>query len=101
MNNLLTYCGLVDPRISASDKDLPVKNNKTKKILWKKIVDSGFVKKNVMNSLQGSLLGAVKLSSILPWERDADIAVLSSHFHQVINLHQRNPIGKLKICKGE
>ena len=24
MNNLLTYCGLVDPRISASDKDLPV-----------------------------------------------------------------------------
>ena len=25
MNNLLTYCGLVDPRISASDKDLPVK----------------------------------------------------------------------------
>ena len=23
MNNLLTYCGLVDPRISASDKDLP------------------------------------------------------------------------------
>ena len=54
-----------------------------------------------MNSLQGSLLGAVKLSSILPWERDADIAVLSSHFHQVINLHQRNPIGKLKICKRE
>ena len=25
MNNLLSYCGLVDPRISASDKDLPVK----------------------------------------------------------------------------
>jgi hypothetical protein len=24
MNNLLSYCGLVDPRISASDKDLPV-----------------------------------------------------------------------------
>ena len=23
-NNLLSYCGLVDPRISASDKDLPV-----------------------------------------------------------------------------
>ena len=24
MNNLLSYCGLVDSRISASDKDLPV-----------------------------------------------------------------------------
>ena len=24
MNNILSYCGLVDPRISASDKDLPV-----------------------------------------------------------------------------
>ena len=26
MNNLLSYCGLVDARISASEKDLPVKN---------------------------------------------------------------------------
>ena len=26
MNNLLSYCGLVDVRISASDKDLPVWN---------------------------------------------------------------------------
>ena len=24
MNNLLSYCGLVDTRISASEKDLPV-----------------------------------------------------------------------------
>ena len=24
MNNLLSYCGLVDAKISASDKDLPV-----------------------------------------------------------------------------
>ena len=24
MNNLLSYCGLVDERINASDKDLPV-----------------------------------------------------------------------------
>ena len=29
MNNILSYCGLVDARISASDKDLPV--NKWKK----------------------------------------------------------------------
>ena len=27
MNNLLSYCGLVDARISASEKDLPVTNN--------------------------------------------------------------------------
>jgi hypothetical protein len=26
MNNLLSYCGLVDARISASEKDLPVQN---------------------------------------------------------------------------
>ena len=26
MNNLLSYCGLIDTRIRASDKDLPVKN---------------------------------------------------------------------------
>ena len=26
MNNLLPYCGLVDARISASEKDLPVHN---------------------------------------------------------------------------
>ena len=28
MNNLLSYCGLVDPRISASDKNLPVQFDK-------------------------------------------------------------------------
>jgi hypothetical protein len=27
MNNILSYCGLVDARISASDKDLPVQIN--------------------------------------------------------------------------
>ena len=26
MKNLLSYCGLVDARISASEKDLPVQN---------------------------------------------------------------------------
>ena len=29
MNNLLSYCGLVDARISAFEKDLPVKVCKT------------------------------------------------------------------------
>ena len=27
MNNLLSYCGLVDVRINASDKDLPVQDS--------------------------------------------------------------------------
>ena len=27
MNNFLSYCGLVDARISASEKDLPVQTN--------------------------------------------------------------------------
>ena len=31
MNNLLSYCGLVDARISASDKDLPVKVHEKEK----------------------------------------------------------------------
>ena len=39
MNNLLSYCGLVDPRISASDKDLPVRatddlDGKTTNFYW-------------------------------------------------------------------
>ena len=29
MNNLLSYCGLVDAKIRASDKDLPVNNHST------------------------------------------------------------------------
>ena len=34
MNNLLSYCGLVDPRISASDKDLPVHKNSCGKYVY-------------------------------------------------------------------
>ena len=34
MNNVLPYCGLVDVRIDASDKDLPVQFNK--KFQWLK-----------------------------------------------------------------
>ena len=33
MNNLLSYCGLVDVRINASDKDVPVRNFKQSKDL--------------------------------------------------------------------
>ena len=31
MNNLLSYCGLIDAKIRASDKDLPVLNGNKKK----------------------------------------------------------------------
>ena len=35
LNNLLSYCGLVDARISASEKDLPVQNcKKTEKEIF-------------------------------------------------------------------
>ena len=55
--------------------------------------------KSMCQLQEGSLLGAVKFSSILPWERDADIAILSADFHKVVNLHKKKPIGKMKICK--
>ena len=41
MNNLLSYCGLVDAKISASEKDLPVNGNQMRytqssaKLDWK------------------------------------------------------------------
>ena len=49
MNNLLSYCGLVDARIRASDKDLPVvsylleKSDRTryKFMKWAQIQDQG------------------------------------------------------------
>ena len=36
MNNLLSYCGLVDVRINASDKDLPVQISATYIYVYKK-----------------------------------------------------------------
>ena len=33
---------------------------------------------------EGTLLGAVKLGTILPWEKDADIMILSDHFNQLL-----------------
>ena len=35
MNNLLSYCGLVDARISASEKDLPVTKEVLKTVVRK------------------------------------------------------------------
>ena len=48
MNNLLSYCGLVDARISASDKDLPVSSHKNfhcefERKIFKKVFQSTFV----------------------------------------------------------
>lgn len=36
--------------------------------------------------VDGTLMGAVKFNNILPWERDADIAVLSADFNKFIKL---------------
>ena len=42
---------------------------------------------NITCQLQeGSVLGAVKFSSVLPWELDADISILSQQFYQFVNL---------------
>ena len=55
-------------------------------------------KTNTLCQLQeGSLLGAVKLENILPWERDCDISILSSQFNNLTNYLLKNPVGKLKI----
>ena len=46
MNNLLSYCGLVDPRISASEKDLPVHidENVKNRTLLQSYSDENFMK---------------------------------------------------------
>ena len=55
-------------------------------------------KTNTLCQLQeGTLLGAVKLETILPWERDCDISVLSSQFNNLTNYLEKYPIGKLQI----
>ena len=40
MNNLLSYCWLVDARISTSEKDLPVQKKNYKKLTIKKSISS-------------------------------------------------------------
>ena len=40
MNNLLTYCGLVAARISASEKDLPVQIGGIVIIFWEAKVNN-------------------------------------------------------------
>ena len=38
MNNLLSYCGLADARISASEKDLPVAEDGSPPTVWPPII---------------------------------------------------------------
>ena len=64
-----------------------------------RIIEACEITNTVCQLQEGSLLGAVKLENILPWERDCDIAVLSSQFNNLTSYLERNPIEKLKISK--
>ena len=46
MNNLLSYCGLIDAKIRASDKDLPVNVAKSHEVI---LISSHFQKENESN----------------------------------------------------
>ena len=49
---------------------------------------------------EGTLLGAVKLGSILPWERDGDIMVLSDHFSRLLKqLDKDMGMGSLQLSE--
>ena len=43
MNNLLSYCGLVDAGISTSDKDLPVGSKEGYLLLFKELLLTGIM----------------------------------------------------------
>lgn len=49
---------------------------------------------------EGTLLGAVKLGTILPWEKDGDIMILSDHFNQLLKyLIQNEGPGSLELSR--
>ena len=64
-----------------------------------RLMDACEITNTICQLQEGSLLGAVKLENILPWERDCDIAVLSSQFNNLTNYLEKHPIKKLKISK--
>ena len=77
MNNLLSYCGLVDPRISASDKDLPVMTSVS--LSEKKIVDKISFQKNESSTRLFGNLEYIRIFSrffmwlyFSPWKRILD-----------------------------
>ncbi len=47
MSNLLSYCGLIDARIRASDKDLPVQDFKYEKIQFQQKNDHDKCQKSI------------------------------------------------------
>ena len=54
MNNLLSYCGLVDSRIIASEKDLPVRLSEKAKKIWSNLA----LRLGVTNKLMSKLCGS-------------------------------------------
>lgn len=55
------------------------------KFVMKLCEDSGII----CELQEGTLLGAVKLHKVLPWERDADLTFLTSNFSAFVNLKQQ------------
>ena len=55
MNNQSSYCGLVDAKIRASDKDLPVHRGKTKVIVIK-----FFIPRAVMVDLEPTVIDEIR-----------------------------------------
>ena len=68
MNNLLSYCGLVDAKISASDKDLPVQQSERDR---KKDGTSG--SGNGSGPDQMTSPNKMVVSQIIPQEKDKSL----------------------------
>jgi hypothetical protein len=66
MNNLSSYCGLVDARISASEKDLPVRSDRSSKNNPKFKLDTPEVYRYIKNLKQSPNLfyKRTKISSL-------------------------------------
>ena len=51
---------------------------------------------------EGTLLGAVKFGTILPWERDADVMVHSKHVEKLVaELKTRKLTAGISKCESE
>ena len=66
-----------------------------------KFVHQQCVENNIEYEFQdGTLLGAVKLENILPWEKDADITILSNDFEKFKKLQGRFTAYGFKVKMG-
>ena len=76
MNNRLSYCGLVDPLITASDKDLPVQKtillNANHPFVWQKMFVTAAICKQIFGLAPKiwNILGPVKGQAISKTEKD-------------------------------